>query len=145
TWTITSSLVNQATFGITRSGLNFAAPFAPTFPNIFGNPTANGGSFGGDFGLASPFADISTQTRQVPVPTIRDDVSWSRGRHNMEFGVSIKPIRQRSSLVNDFNFTDIGLGGGIDSLDDSLRPANIGQDANNVAIGNYDAAFAFLL
>jgi Carboxypeptidase regulatory-like domain len=146
TWTISSSLVNQATFGITRSGLNFPAPFAPTFPNVFGNPgTNNGGTFGSDFGISAPFADISSQTRQVPVPTIRDDVSWTKGRHNMEFGLSIKPIRQRSSLINDFNFADLGLGGALTALDDSLRPDNILRDANDVAIGSYDAAFPFLL
>ncbi len=63
----------------------------------------------------------------------------------MEFGVSIKPIRSRTGLINDFNFTDIGLGGNLNALSTDLRPTNIGLDDNNVAIGAYDAALPFLL
>jgi Carboxypeptidase regulatory-like domain len=134
-WNISSSLVNQATVGVTRSSLDFLAPFAPVSPNIFG--------FGA--GLDNPYADISTQNRRVPTPTIRDDLSWVKGSHSMAFGVSIKPIRSKTTLVNDFNFANIGIGGLIPNLEDGLRPTDIGMDDNLVAINNYDAAFPFLL
>jgi Carboxypeptidase regulatory-like domain len=134
TWSISSSLVNNFTFGITRSGLDFAAPFAPVSPSVF--------SFGP---LSDPYADISTQNRRSPTPTIRDDFNWLKGSHTMSFGVSIKPIRLQNTLVNDFNFATLGLGGLTNALDGSLRPIDILQDANQVAIGNYDAALPFLL
>jgi Carboxypeptidase regulatory-like domain len=146
TWNINSSIANQVTVGVTRAANNFNTPFAPTSPNIFGSPAANtGGIFGSTFGIAAPFTSITNQARRVPVPNFRDDLNWSKGSHDMSFGVSIKPIRLRSSLVNDFNAADLGLGGNLPSLSPALRPADIGADPNNIAISNYDAAFAFLL
>ncbi|HKX31698.1 MAG TPA: TonB-dependent receptor [Blastocatellia bacterium] len=143
TWTINSNLVNQATVGVTRSGAEFPAPFAPSFPNVYGNPDVpTGGTFGG-IGIAAPFADISTQTRNVPVPTIRDDVSWAYRSHSMSFGISIKPIRSNSSIVNDFNFVELGIGGNTPTLNAGLRPQDIG--GGTTPTQNYDAAFAFLL
>ena len=140
-WTISSNIVNQATVGVSRSGLEFPAPFQPTFPNVFGTPgttASNGGTFGP---FSAPFADISFQDRFVPVPTIRDDLSWVKGAHTLSFGGSYKPIHQKSSLINDFNFAQIGLGGNTAALNASLRPAGI--RAGTTAA--YDAAFAFLL
>jgi hypothetical protein len=133
TWTLGSSLVNQATVGVSRSGLEFPANFAPAFPNSF--------TFGG--GLSAPYARISSQDRFVLVPTIRDDLTWTKGKHTLTFGGVIKPIDSKSGIVNDFNFPTVGLGGLTTTLNASLRPATIGAGAART--GNYDAAFAFLL
>ena len=133
TWTISPTLVNQATVGVSRSGLLFPTNFKPAFPNDF--------TFG--MGLADPFASISDQDRFVLVPTIRDDVTWIKGSHTFEFGGSLKPIDSKSGIVNDFNFPTVGLGGNLGSLDSSLRPTNIGSGTTRT--GNYDSAFAFLL
>src|SRR5262249_40332997 len=132
TWTLTPSLVNQATAGVSRSGLEFPRPFAPTSPNLF--------TFGT---LSAPFPNISPQSRFVPVPTLRDDLTWTKGMHNLQFGGSIKPIQSRSSLRNDFNFATVGLGGLTLALDPSLRPADIRPDTTTA--NSYDASFAFLL
>jgi hypothetical protein len=156
TWTLNPNQTNQATVGVTRSGLLFPRPFQPTFPNVFGTtPTATtSGTFGP---LSAPFPGFSEQTRFVPVPTIRDDFTWIIGSHTLSIGGSFKPIHQRSSLVNDFNFATVGLGGQTTALDNTLRPggAAIGTAActNNAnclrtgttASGNWDSAFAFLL
>ena len=133
TWTASSTFVNQATVGVSRSGLLFPNNFAPAFPDSF--------TFGA--GLSAPFASISEQDRFVAVPTIRDDVTWTRGRHTIEFGGSFKPIDSKSGIVNDFNFPTVGLGGSITALENSLRPLNIAT--NTTATGNYDSAFTFLL
>jgi hypothetical protein len=133
TWTLSPTLVNQATVGVSRSGLRFPTNFKPAFPNSF--------TFGA--GLAAPFAGISDQDRFVLVPTIRDDVTWIRGDHTFEFGGSFKPIDSKSGIVNDFNFPTVGLGGLLSSLDSTLRPATIGSGTTRS--GNYDSAFAFLL
>jgi carboxypeptidase family protein len=136
TWTASPTFVNQITVGAARSGLLFPNNFAPAFPNSF--------TFGA--GLSAPFASISSQDRFVLVPTYRDDATWTKGKHTIEFGGSFKPINQNSGLVNDFNFVSVGLGGRLTSLNTSaaqLRPATI--LANTVARNNYDAAFVFLL
>lgn len=136
TWTIGSSLVNQAIVGVSRSGLEFPAKFAPASPNSFAFGTTA-------LGLSQPYASISSQDRFVRVPTIRDDLTWTRGKHSLTFGGVIKPIDSKSGLVNDFNFPTIGLGGFTTTLNSSLRPATIGSGSTRS--GNYDAAFAFLL
>ena len=133
TWTASPNFVNQATVGVARSGLLFPNNFAPAFPNSF--------TFGG--GLTAPFASISSQDRFVMVPTIRDDVTWTKGTHSFEFGGSFKPIDSKSGITNDFNFASVGLGGAITALDETLRPGNI--LANTTATGNYDSAFTFIL
>src|SRR5262245_55524041 len=133
TWTLGQNLLNQATFGISRSGLEFPSNFAPAFPNSF--------AFGG--GISAPFASISSQDRFVLVPTIKDDLTWTKGKYTLTFGTVIKPIDSKSGLVNDFNFPTIGLGGLTTTLNASLRPATIGGGAART--GNYDGAFAFLL
>lgn len=144
TWT-SSSIVNQATVGVSRSGLLFPAPFAPSFPNRFGTPAATtGGTFGGtNFGIAAPFSDFSEQDRFVLVPTVRDDLTLVKGSHTWSFGAQIKPIDSKSGLTNDFNFVQIGLGGTTNALNSSLRPGTIRN--LTAARSNYDAAFAFLL
>lgn len=135
TWTASPTFVNQATVGASRSGLLFPNNFAPAFPNSF--------TFG--MGLTAPFASISEQDRFVLVPTIRDDVTWTRGTHSLEFGGSFKPIDSKSGLVNDFNFPSVGIGGLLSALDPALRPANINSNTNTTITGNYDSAFAFAL
>ncbi|MDD5544232.1 MAG: carboxypeptidase-like regulatory domain-containing protein [Acidobacteriia bacterium] len=135
TWTLNPSMVNMATVGISDSRLMFPRPFKPSFPNVY--------TFGG--GLSSPYAGFSEQTRFVPTPTVKDDFTWLHGTHNIQFGGSIKPIRSQSSLANDFNFVGVGLGGLTSTLDASLRPANILNDANAVAPGNWDSIFSTML
>jgi hypothetical protein len=132
TWTISPHMTNQATVGVTRSGLAFPRPFQETFPNLF--------TFGP---LSAPYANFSEQTRFVPVPTIRDDVTWIKGSHTLSFGGQFKPIHQKSSLVNDFNFATVGLGGLNTTLNASLRPADI--RTGTTASSAFDSAFAFLL
>jgi hypothetical protein len=133
TWTVSPTFVNQITIGAARSGLLFPNNFAPAFPNTF--------TFGA--GLSAPFASISSQDRFVLVPTYRDDATWTRGAHSIEFGGSFKPTNQNSGLVNDFNFITVGLGGSLTALNASLRPATIRN--NTAARGSYDSAFSFLL
>lgn len=132
TWTASPTFVNQITVGASRSGLVFPTLFKPQFPNEF--------TFGP---LSAPFADISDQDRFVLVPTIRNDATWTKGTHSIEFGGSLKPIRSESGLVNDFNFITVGSGGLLGGLQASLRPATILN--NTASTGNYDAAFPFLL
>jgi len=136
TWTPKVSIVNKATVGVARARLETPAKFAPAFPNDFTFGTTA-------LGLTDPFADIDSQDRSVSVPVIRDDLTWTKGRHTLDFGGVIKPIGSKSGIINDFNFPAIGLGGLTPALNPTLRPIDIGAGAARA--GNYDAAFAFLL
>ena len=134
TWTISNNKVNQFVYGETRSDLNFPSNFKPTYPNVYGVSLGD-----------APFASISGQARIVPVPNLRDDYTWIKGNHQMGFGASWKPISQRSTLVNDFNSPNIGLGGLLPSLSVDQRPADILQDPNGVANTLWDNAFPYAL
>ena len=136
TWAISPRFTNAVTLGLAKQMNLFVPPDIPSFPHQF------------TFGInnqtlavnqANPFPALSYQDRFVPVPTIRDDMTFTTGDHTLQFGVSLKPIRQNASITNDFNFVSIGLGGSTTSLNASLRPANV--LSNQV----YDNAFAFIL
>ena len=134
TWTINSNMVNNAAFGLTRQVDDFpfnpkSAPNAP-IPNLFG------------FGvLTSPFGDPRGQSSNVPVPEIRDTFTWTRGKHNLQFGADIKPIRVHSSNTNDVNFPTIGVTSNIFALNSSVRPTDI----NGNFLTQWDNAFTTLL
>jgi len=134
TWTPTANIINQASVGLVRTILDFPVTQSPSFPNEF--------TFGGP--ISSPFLGSSSQSRNVPVPEFRDGVTWTRGKHTLDFGTDIKFIRQISALKNDFNFVGIGLGGFNQTLDtpgDTLRPSDLNSDPS--AISNWTARFPF--
>jgi hypothetical protein len=135
TWTISSNKINQAIFGIAASRLGFPSLAQQTFPNSYG------------FGpLSAPYSSLQSQFRTVPVPTLRDDFTWTRGKHIWQYGGLFKPSHQTSRQINDFNFVSLGLGGLTSSLDSgvrNLRPSDILQDP--AAIGEWDSVFPFML
>ena len=107
-WTLTPNFVNSATVGITKSVLGFPNLFHPSSPQSYTFTP-----------LTAPFAGFSTQARDVPVWTYRDDVTWNKGSHGMAFGGSLKTINQQTNLTSDFNFPTVGLGGRL-----SFQPWN---------------------
>jgi hypothetical protein len=134
-WSLVKSanFVNELTAGLVRTVLVFPVRNSPLYPNYFG--------FGGP--LSSPYLSPYSQSRNVPVPEIRDGLTVTKGNHLLDFGTDIKLTRQISGLKTDFNFYEIGLGGNLQQLDQSLRPIDINQDPS--AISNWDNAFPFLL
>jgi hypothetical protein len=138
TWVISPSLTNLASFGLARQVDAFPVNFAPTAPTDFG------------FGvLSAPYGDIRSQGRNVPVPELRDAVTWVKGTHTMVFGGDFKWIRVHSSNTNDINFQDIGLQSLITALNPSLRPSDIccaDGDANDPSVTNtWDQTFTTIL
>ncbi len=132
TWVISSSITNQFTAGISNQIWDFPVPQSPAYPTIF--------TFGP---IQDPFADISFQNRDVLVPTIRNDTTWTAGNHTFLFGGQFKPIRQKSTLISDFNTAAIGLGGNTTALNATLRPTDIRPGAT--AASSWDNMYAFLL
>ncbi len=132
TWFVSKNLTNQAFVGLTRQVADFPVDFAPTAPNIFTTSL-----------ITQPFADIRGQGRNVGVPEIRDDLSYTRGEHNFVFGTDIKLIGVKSANQADINFVGLGLGGSLLALDDSTRPTDISSDPAFQA--EWDRAFPLLL
>jgi hypothetical protein len=139
TWNISNNKVNQAVFGISSSRLGFPSLFQPSFPNSYTlAPDSNGNGV-----ISDPFPSLQSQFRTVPVPTLRDDFTWIRGRHTWQLGGVFKPSHQTSTQINDFNFVNVGLGGNLQSLSGSQRPSDILNDP--VASTEWDQLFPFLL
>jgi len=140
TWTISNTKVNQFTYGQTRQELNFPFLYAPTGTTIYSifDGVNNGSAY-----LTSPYLTPSSQGRTIPIPIFRDDFTYTHGKHTFQVGGSFKPIKTTNYLISDFNYLTNGLGGGLDALSPSQRPANITSDP--VALNLYDSAFAFIL
>jgi hypothetical protein len=132
TWIIGPSVTNQLTIGLSKQQNFFTPPTSPEAPNQF-----TAGTVGG------LFASASYQDRHVSVPTYRDDITWTHGSHTLLAGISYKPIRQQSSLILDFNFITLGIGGNTAALNALQRPADLFAGAG--ARSTYDNAFLTLL
>ena len=136
TWILNPTMTNVASFGLTRNVNDFPSNLSSAantpVPNLFG------------FGIvSSPYGDFRQQGRNVPVPEISDKFSWALGKHTLQFGADLKPIRVHSTNTNDVNFPIIGLQSQITSLDASLRPSDIASDPS--LQNAWDQAFTTLL
>jgi len=146
TWTIGSTKVNQFSYGDTIEKFNFPATYAPT-----GTTVLTLGGLANATLLGDPYPQQESQKRRLPIPVVRDDFSWQKGSHNLDFGGSFKFIKTESQQVLDFNFLSLGLGPDLPGLSASVRPtvAN-GYLTNPIRGGStapflYDNAFALAL
>jgi hypothetical protein len=130
TWTISAHMVNDLTLGFVRPILEFDNAYQPTFPVEVGF-SAN---------ISNPYVGYSSQSRNVPVPEIRDSWSITKGNHTIDLGVDFKLIRVISGLTNSYDFVTYGLGGQVENLDPSVRPSDISSDSS--AVTNYDNWFS---
>jgi hypothetical protein len=145
-WTISSTKVNQASYGEVYENFNFPNTFNPTgvtqYQTAFGNGT--GGTFiDGPYGRA-----INAQGRTYPIPVVRDDFTYLRGKHNFQVGGTFKWPKPSGYTILNYNSPAIGLGGNTPELNSSLEPADICPSSSNTcgfAPGLYDAAFATAL
>jgi hypothetical protein len=115
-WTIGSNKTNSFIWGSTISNRGFPVTYNPQGPNQYGwdgNPT--GGFFlDGIYGGAA-----GAQARYFPIPVVRDDFSWEKGRHSFAFGGTFKYPSPHFSHYSDYNTPGVGLGGGVTGLTDS--------------------------
>ncbi len=143
-WEIGKNKVNAFSYGDTVSKLNF--------PDLY-NPTgANQYSFGHNVStcpncISDPYTTFNGQQRRIPVPMLRDDFNWQKGSHSLTFGGTFKFIKTNSRLTDNFNFVGVGLQGAAlgSGLDPSVRPSDINNGPNQVAINDYDNSFATAL
>lgn len=114
TWTISPRLLNDLTLGFVRPILEFNNGYQPTFPV---EPAFSAG-------ISSPYVGYSSQSRNVPLPEIRDTLTVTKGKHTIDVGGDFKWIRVISGLTNSYDFVSYGLGGQIQVLDPTLRPSS---------------------
>ena len=146
-WTISSTKVNQASYGEVFENFNFPNTYNPTGANQY--QTAFGNGTGGTI-IDGPYARaINAQGGTYPIPVVRDDFTWQRGKHGFQFGGTFKWPKPSGYTILNFNTPSIGLGGNTTVLNSSLEPADIcpssGTTCNPSAEGLYDAAFALAL
>ena len=139
-WAIGANKSNQLLYGETYEDYDFPDTYNVTGADQFyfgGIPS--GGTF-----LTAPYSSaINAQGRTYPVPVIRDEFSWNKGRHEYQFGGSFKYISPDNVTILDYNTPTVGLGGHLSSLSPSLRPSDI--SSASAATAAYDAEFTFAL
>jgi hypothetical protein len=144
TWTIGAKKSNAFEWGETVAEYGFPNTYNPQGVNQFGWM----GDPAGGFYLDAAYASASNaQSRQYPIPVVRDDFHWDLGRHSLSMGGTFKYVSPRSKTILDYNSPAIGLGGGVTGLTDSdpsgwkFRPSDIANDQTNLTI--YDSAYVF--
>ncbi|HTB97421.1 MAG TPA: carboxypeptidase regulatory-like domain-containing protein [Terracidiphilus sp.] len=133
TWTINDHMLNQAEYGETYEDYSFNAVYNPQGQNQFGFS-----------GLSGPYASGSnSQDRTYPIPVVRDDFSWEKGKHSLTFGGTFKWETPNEFAAENFNFPSIGVTGNtyLTALSPSLRPADIDSGSTSI----YDSAFSTAL
>lgn len=94
TWTIGNNWVNNFRYGFTRQAFTQG-----------GDSNANDSDFRFVF---QPNGQLDTVSRITPVHNITDDVSWIRGKHNVQIGVNIRTIsNQRVSFQSAFDYGEM--------------------------------------
>jgi hypothetical protein len=144
-WTIGTNKVNQFAGGETYEDYSFPNTFNKTGVNQF---SFGGLPSGGTF-LSAPYASaINAQNRTYPIPVVRDDFTWQKGKHSWSMGGTFKFISPHNQTILDYNTPTVGLGGHLSSLktgtgQPSLRPSDIATNSKSVA--RYDSELTFAL
>jgi hypothetical protein len=89
-WTISPNIVNTARYGLTRDAITTG-----------GDSSANSVAF--RF-IYQPLNYSRARVRTTPVHNIVDDISWNKGRHNIQAGVNIRLIsNNRNAFSNSYD------------------------------------------
>jgi hypothetical protein len=116
-WTLSPSLINNLRYAFTRYGNASKGNIANTYV-----------SFGSLTSLAS---NSTSQIAIVPSHNVVDDVSWTKGAHNFEFGANYRALYDNHS-TNSTVFDNAGVStgnlvaGGIANTGSSLDPGAFG-------------------
>jgi hypothetical protein len=133
TWTISNSKLNQFEYGETYENYDFPVVYNPQGINQYGFN-----------GLSGPYArGNNSQYRTFPIPIIRDDFSWEKGRHSFGFGGTFKWETPNEFAAEDYYFPSVGVTGNtkFTALSPTLRPPDI--NSNDTSI--WDSAFSTAL
>ena len=133
---ISPTLVNNLRYGYIRQGVGDSGLSASDFNHFRGLDDVQGFS--------------NTTLTNVPVHNIVDDLSWTRGKHTLQFGGNLRIIaNNRTGNAQNISTTDTNVfwldNAGISNTGSSLDPAAFGYPAVDGSFGvNYDFAVAAL-
>jgi hypothetical protein len=111
-WTIGNNKTNSVIWGNNIAKIGTPDSYNPQGANQYnydGDPT--GGYF-----LDGPYANANGQTYYFPIPVVRDDFTWEKGRHSFTFGGSFKYPSPHYAVYGNYNGPVVGLGGGVTGL-----------------------------
>ncbi len=133
TWTLGTNKLNQAVVGETFEDFNFDITYNPQGSNQYSYAGLSGPYGGGN----------NSQARTYPIPVVRDDFSWEKGRHSYTFGGQFKWETPNEFAAEDYNFVSVGVAGNTNftALTPNLRPADINSSDTTI----YDSAFSTAL
>jgi hypothetical protein len=135
TWNLSSNLIQDLHYGFTRQGY-----------------TSRGigqGSYANFYSISPLYAETRTTLVDIPVHSVIDDVTWTRGAHTMQFGANYRLIlyhRRSDAFSYSYGYTNayaLALAG-IANTGQSFDPAAFGYpavagdfaDSYNFAMGN---------
>jgi hypothetical protein len=139
-WVISANKVNQFSIGETVSQPSFPIVYNPqgNFPITFSSGTTTL--------LSDPYLSPSNaQGRRVPIPQITDNFDWQVGDHAIAFGGTFKWINSSDYTLLDYSTATIGLGGNLQNLNASLRPADLFPTVSGGSEVTYDSAYTAAL
>jgi hypothetical protein len=131
---ISSTLVNNLRYGYIRQGLGDTGLSASDFNHFRG--------------LDDVQSFSNSVLTNVPVQNIVDDLSWTKGKHTLQFGGNLRIIsNNRTGNAQNISTTDTNVfwldNSGISGSGSSLDPAAFGYPAVDSSFGvNYDFAVA---
>ncbi len=166
TWQITSNSTNRLYLGEVVQKLSDVVVGEPSSSTWNPNGTT---SFTFDDGtgpalVSSLYLAPGGGAQRVPVPVLRDDFSWIKGRHTFQLGGNFKDLLIHTTSITDFNETEEGMGGYTLSLcgpaagdcakgnpllpaTATLRPSGIETAGaeGNTAEYDWDQVFAYMI
>lgn len=114
TWVISNNLISNARFGYTRQSYSDQGPGKSSYTT----PTV----------IGLPFATNRSQTILVPVFNAIEDVNWTKGSHNFQFGVNYRNIQdQIATDAKSYSSASASSGENFDAISNTgqtLDPAS---------------------
>ena len=138
-WQIGDNKFNQFIYGSTVQDYSFPRPSNPE--GIYQYSFATGTTTLLDSPYSSP---SNAQARRVPIPEVKDNFTWTVGRHSLQMGGYFKWILAHDEATLGYNSYTIGLGGNVSSLNASLHPVDLLTPSATARV-TYESAFAAML
>jgi hypothetical protein len=129
-WTIRPNLINNGRYGFTRQGYTSRGmgdgPYV-TFET-----------------LSNPVAETRSSITDVPMQNVIDDLNWTKGKHNIQFGANYRLIHdQVGTDASSYNTAKSSMGESHDGI------ANTGSSLDPGAFGfapvasTFDASYSY--
>ncbi len=133
---ISNSLINNFRYGYIREGLGKAGLQTSGYVGFYAG------------GISNPVGETPTTNVQVPLHNFVDDLSWTKGKHSLQFGTNLRIINNlrqsnaQSFVTGSSNPTWLAAGG-ISGTGTSLDPgaAQFAQYGFPEVSGSFTAAY----